>query len=111
MSSRMLPESQPVLAGVKTGFAGSWCQGSGSPASAHALPTAAVLRFDEAQHDATDRYQRFTAERRAAGGETTAIYRSRVGAGATKLDPVLRRLLRTTSGALLRDLGYLDGGR
>ena len=71
----------------------------------------AVLRFDEAQHDATDRYRRFTAERRAAGGETAAIYRSRVGAGAAKLDPVLRRVLRTTSGALLRDLGYLDGGR
>jgi len=71
----------------------------------------AVLRFDEAQHDATDRYQRFTADRRAAGGETTAIYRSRVGAGATRLDPVLRRLLRTTSGTLLRDLGYLDSGR
>ncbi len=70
-----------------------------------------VLRFDEAQHDATDRYRRFTAERRAAGGETAAIYRSRVGAGAAKLDPVLRRVLRTTSGALLRDLGYLDGGR
>jgi len=71
----------------------------------------AVLRFDEQEHDASDRYQRFTAERRAAGGESSAIYRSRVGAGGDKLDPLLRRLLRTTSGALLRDLGYLDRAR
>jgi hypothetical protein len=72
----------------------------------------AVLRFDEQQHDAaSDRYQRFTASRRAEGGETAAIYRSRVGSGGGKLDPLLRRLLRTSSGALLRDLGYLDGAR
>ncbi len=72
----------------------------------------AVLRFDEQTHDqASDRYQRFTASRRAEGGETSAIYRSRVGSGGAKLDPVLRRLLRGSSGALLRDLGYLDGGR
>lgn len=72
----------------------------------------AVLRFDEAPHDsATDRYERFTAARRAAGGETSAIYRSRVGTGGARLDPVLRRLLRTTSGPLLRELGYLDHDR
>ena len=71
----------------------------------------AVLRFDEQEHDASDRYRRFTAGRRAAGGESTAIYRSRVGAGARGLDPVLRRLLRASSGSLLRELGYLDGDR
>jgi hypothetical protein len=71
----------------------------------------AVLRFDEAPHDAAERYRRFTAERRAAGGDRSTIYRSRVGAGAHTLDPVLRRLLRATSGGLLRELGYLDAGR
>ena len=58
----------------------------------------AVLRFDEQQHDASERYQRFTAERRAEGGESGAIYRSRVGSGGAKLDPVLRRLLRGSPG-------------
>jgi hypothetical protein len=66
-----------------------------------------VLRFDEVEHDATDRYRRFTASRRVAGGDARAIYRSRVGAGARGLDPVLRGILRTTSGDLLRELGYL----
>ena len=70
----------------------------------------AVLAFDQQEHDGADRYRRFTAERRAAGGETGAIYRSRVGAGDARLDPILRRLLRRTSGDLLRELGYLDGG-
>lgn len=67
-----------------------------------------VLAFDPAEHTATSRYQRFTAGRRAAGGETSTIYRSRVGAGAASLDPVLRGLLRRRHGALLRELGYLD---
>lgn len=67
----------------------------------------AVLRFDELAHDATERYARFTAERRREGGEDSAIYRSRVGAGVTGLDPVLRRLLLHSSGRLLGELGYL----
>ena len=61
-----------------------------------------------AEHDATERYQRFTARAREAGGDDSAIYRSRVGAGRSGLDPVLRGLLRTGSGQLLRDLGYLE---
>ena len=71
----------------------------------------AVLRFDEQEHSATDRYRRFTAERRREGGETSAIYRSRVGAGGRGLDPVLRELLHRSSGRLLRDLGYAGDGR
>jgi hypothetical protein len=67
---------------------------------------AAVLRFDEAPHDGTERYRRFTSERRAAGGGQDPIYTSQVGAGRRRLDPVLRTLLRTTSGTLLRELGY-----
>ncbi|MEO7119018.1 MAG: sulfotransferase [Candidatus Limnocylindrales bacterium] len=66
----------------------------------------AVLRFDEAEHDATERYQGFTARRRVQGGETSAIYGSRVGAGRKALDPVLRRLLERSAGPLLADLGY-----
>jgi hypothetical protein len=67
-----------------------------------------VLDFDAADHSATQRYRWFTAQRRAAGGETQTIYRSRVGAGGDSLDPVLRTLLRRRHGPLLRELGYLD---
>ena len=67
----------------------------------------AVLDFDPSDHPATGRYRRFTAQQREAGGEATTIYRSRVGAGAASLDPVLRTLLRRRNGALLRQLGYL----
>jgi hypothetical protein len=66
----------------------------------------AVLDFDPAQHRATDRYQRFTAQRREAGGENATIYQSRVGAGGKSLDPLLRNVLRRRHGGLLRELGY-----
>ena len=71
-----------------------------------------VLEFDAAAHRATERYQWFTTQRREAGGDDGTIYRSRVGAGRGTLDPVLRSLLRRSSGALLAELGYLqhDGG-
>jgi hypothetical protein len=69
----------------------------------------AMLAFDPAEHQGTERYRRFTASRRAAGGEEATIYRSRVGAGRASLDPVLRLLLRRSAGGLLRDLGYLGG--
>jgi hypothetical protein len=68
-----------------------------------------VLDFDPADHAATERYRWFTAQRREAGGETTTIYRSRVGAGGRTLDPFLRTLLRHQHGDLLRELGYLGG--
>lgn len=66
----------------------------------------AVLRFDEAEHDATARYDRFTAQRRQAAGESTAIYSSRVGAGRRESGPFLRALVRARAGPLLRELGY-----
>ncbi len=69
----------------------------------------AVLEFDPAAHRATERYQRFTAGRRQAGGDDGNIYRSRVGTGRGSLDPFLRALLRRRNGALLRALGYLGG--
>jgi hypothetical protein len=68
---------------------------------------ASVLDFDPAAHSATDRYQWFTAQRREAGGDDSTIYRSRVGAGGSSLDPFLRTLLRRRNGKLLRQLGYL----
>jgi hypothetical protein len=68
-----------------------------------------VLAFDPAEHSATGRYRTFTAQRRAAGGETSTVYRSRVGTGGASLDPFLRTLLRRRHGTLLRELGYLDG--
>ena len=66
-----------------------------------------VLEFEAAAHSATERYQRFTAKRREAGGDVATIYRSRVGTGGSSLDPLLRALLRRRNGALLRQLGYL----
>jgi hypothetical protein len=66
----------------------------------------AVLEFDPAEHSATERYRRFTAQRREAGGEGSTIYQSRVGAGGKSLDPVLRTILRRRHGDLLRELGY-----
>jgi hypothetical protein len=68
----------------------------------------AVLSFDKAHHDGTERYSAFTAKRRNEGGDGSTIYRSRVGAGRETLDPVLRTMLHRSSGALLRDLGYID---
>jgi hypothetical protein len=69
-----------------------------------------VLDFDPAEHSATERYRRFTASRREAGGESATIYRSRVGAGGAALDPFLRALLRRGARDLLEELGDADGG-
>ncbi len=66
----------------------------------------AVLTFDRAEHDGTERYAKFTAERREQGGDAAAVYQTRVGAGRASLDPVLRTMLRRSSGALLDELGY-----
>lgn len=66
----------------------------------------AVLAFQDASHDATERYTRFTAARRREGGEARSVYRSRVGAGRRSLDPVLRAVVRRGAGPLLRELGY-----
>jgi hypothetical protein len=68
----------------------------------------AVLEYDKVEHDGVDRHARFTAQRRSEGGESSTIYRSRVGAGRSSLDPLLRTMLHRSSGALLRELGYLD---
>jgi hypothetical protein len=68
----------------------------------------AVLELDPTAHQATDRYQWFTAQRREAGGDTATIYRSRVGTGGDSLDPFLRTMLRRLHGPLLAELGYLD---
>jgi hypothetical protein len=68
----------------------------------------AVLAFDNAQHDGTERYSRFTAQRRSEGTDGSVIYRSRVGAGRETLDPLLKTMLHRSSGSLLRDLGYIE---
>jgi len=52
------------------------------------------------------RYAAFSTSRRAAAGERSAIYRSRVGAGHRELDPLLRLLVRLVDGPTLRELGY-----
>ena len=68
----------------------------------------AVLRHHELDHDTTDRYATFTASRREEAGDDAAIYRSRIGAGRTALDPVMKALLRRSAGSLLAELGYAD---
>lgn len=68
-----------------------------------------VLRYQEVNHDTTDRYAVFTATRRGTGGDDAPIYRSRVGVGKRTLDPVLRVLLARSGGPLLAELGYTGG--
>ncbi len=48
---------------------------------------------------------KFTAERREQGGDGNAVYQSRVGAGRSSLDPVLRTMLRRSSGRAARRAG------
>ncbi len=68
-----------------------------------------VLRYDEVPHDTTERYAKYTAERRAAaGGGDAAIYRAGAGKGRRKLDPALRAVLMRSSAKLLADLGYRE---
>jgi hypothetical protein len=66
----------------------------------------AVLRYDELEHGSTGRHARFTSARRVEGGDSAAIYRSRVGAGRASLDPFLHALLHRRAGRLLAELGY-----
>jgi Sulfotransferase family len=65
-----------------------------------------VLRYDQVEHDTTERYEAFTARRRRDSDEDVAIYRSRVGRGRQRLDPVLRVTLWRSSRGLLSELGY-----
>ncbi len=66
----------------------------------------AVLEHDRHPHDVPSKYQQFTASRRTATKERTAIYRSRAGAGGKKLNPLLRMLFMLISARTLHDLGY-----
>jgi hypothetical protein len=66
----------------------------------------ALLRYDEAPHGTTGRHATFTAQRRSQGGDDSTVYASRVGAGGSRLDPLLRRLLQRSAGDLLVELGY-----
>jgi hypothetical protein len=67
----------------------------------------AVMEWDKKQHDMSAKYDTYTAERRAAGGENSAVYRSGVGSGKRDLDPLLRVACRVLEGGTLRELGYL----
>jgi hypothetical protein len=66
----------------------------------------AVVPYDEASHDVSGRHARLTESRRQAGGETEAIYRSRIGAGSRELGPLLKLMFRIRAGQLNRELGY-----
>lgn len=65
-----------------------------------------VLHYDQADHDVADRYWDHTEKRRQDESTSSKIYASRIGKGKKGLDPVLRNVLSTRSGPLLRDLGY-----
>ena len=47
-----------------------------------------------------------SARRRIESGETSVIYKSRVGVGQKKLDPFLGALFYYRSGHLMKELGY-----
>ncbi len=66
----------------------------------------AVLEHDRHPHDVPSKYKQFTASRRTATKERTAIYKSVGGAGRKKLNPLLRALFMVVAGRTLRDLGY-----
>lgn len=61
-----------------------------------------LLAYHQAQHDGN----RGLAGRIAEKGHGEAIYRTRVGAGAAGLHPLLKALFRRRSGALQTQLGY-----
>lgn len=65
-----------------------------------------VLDYDQAQHDVADRYWDHTEKRRQTDKTSSKIYSSRIGKGKEELDPILKTVLRTRSGALLRELEY-----
>jgi hypothetical protein len=68
----------------------------------------AVLDPDAHPHDVLDRYHAFSAARRRAG-DGAAIYRSRVGAHRSSLDPLLAIAVRFACGRRARELGYRRG--
>jgi hypothetical protein len=65
-----------------------------------------VLAHDEMPHDLSTSNVSFSSERRGAGRDQAAIYRSRVGAHRSEMDPALRALLYVRSGGTLKELGY-----
>ena len=52
------------------------------------------------------RYEQFSGERRADASDTSAIYRTRVGAHRREIDPLLKTLVAVRAGSTLRALGY-----
>jgi hypothetical protein len=66
----------------------------------------AILEYTRFEHGMRDKHQKLTEKRRQSAGESSTIYRSRVGAGKREIDPLLRGLLWSRSGRLLKDLGY-----
>lgn len=66
----------------------------------------AVLDYRRVEHDRTDKRDNFMQMRRTNGHDESAIYQSRVGAGASKLDPLLRMVVWLRAGPLMRELGY-----
>lgn len=66
----------------------------------------AVLEYESHRHDVPAAYRSLASERRSNAGEDGAVYRSRVGAHQSELDPVLRFLFALISGPMLRKLGY-----
>jgi len=66
----------------------------------------AVLHHEDYLHDVADKYAAFARGRRREGGDTGAVYRSRVGAGRKELGLALAALLQMRGRRQLRELGY-----
>ena len=65
-----------------------------------------VLSYDKTPRDGSRRQRELLEQRRE--GES-AFFKSSVGAGGRKLDPILAATIRRTSQPLLRELGYITG--
>ena len=66
----------------------------------------AILEYNKFEHGMGEKHQKLTEKRREAAGDSSTIYRSRVGAGRHELDPLLKLLLRRRSAGLMKELGY-----
>lgn len=65
-----------------------------------------VLDYSSKPHDMSPTFDSYTGTRRAQGGESAAVYRSRIGAGQRELDPVLRLACSIMTNGALHELGY-----
>lgn len=65
-----------------------------------------VLKHNEVKHDMREESLSVTDDSRRTASAKSAIHSSRVGAGKSELDPLLKGMLYFRAGKLLNELGY-----